>query len=352
MSGVIGIIIAILIFGLIIFIHELGHFTAAKLCGVKVNQFAIGMGPAIIKKQKGETLYALRLLPFGGYCSMEGEDAESDSERAFGNKKVWQKILIVSAGAIMNIILGFIAVAVMISTQDAITSSQVSWFQDGASSHESGLEIGDDIKSINGMHIFSEVDMSYQLQSDADGVFDFVVERDSKKIELKNVKFALDKTDKGNTLHLDFKVRPIEIGVGSVIEYTAKTSVSYARLVLISLKDLVLGKYKINDLSGPVGIVTVIGDVVSGNVGSSGIDWYNLIQQLLSMASLITINVGIFNLLPLPALDGGRLVFLIIEGIRRKPVPAKYEGYVHMAGFALLMALMLYITAHDIFKLF
>lgn len=352
MNAFIGIVIAILVFGLIIFIHELGHFVVAKLCKVKVNQFALGMGPAIFKFQRGETLYALRLLPFGGYCSMEGEDSESDNERAFCNKKVWQRILIVSAGAFMNLVLGLIVVMIMISTQDAITSSKISWFAEDAVSNQNGLMIGDEIKSINGMHIFSEVDMSYQLQSDSDGVFDFTVERNGETIELKDVKFAIDKTENGNVLHLDFKVSPIKITPLSVCEYSVKTSVSYGRLVLVSLKDLVLGKYKINDLSGPVGIVSVMSEVVGSNADSSGIDWHSLFQQLLSLAALITINVGIFNLLPLPALDGGRLVFLIIEAIRRKPVPAKYEGYVHAAGFALLMILMVYITAHDIFKLF
>lgn len=352
MNAFIGIIIAIIVFGLIIFIHELGHFTVAKLCKVKVNQFALGMGPAIIKFQKGETLYALRLFPFGGYCSMEGENDDSDNERAFCNKKVWQRILIVGAGAFMNLVLGLIVVMIMLSTQDAITSSQITWFSEDAVSNRSGLMIGDEIKSINGMHIFSEIDMSYQLQSDADGVFDFEVLRDGEIIELKDVTFALDETENGNVLHLDFKVSPIEITPLSVCEYSVKTSISYGRLVLVSLKDLVLGKYKINDLSGPVGIVSVMSEVVGSNADSSGIDWYSLFQQLLSLAALITINVGIFNLLPLPALDGGRLIFLIIEAVRRKPVPAKYEGYVHTAGFALLMVLMVYITAHDIFKLF
>ena len=352
MNAFIGIIIAILVFGLIIFIHELGHFVVAKLCKVKVDQFALGMGPAILKFQKGETLYALRLFPFGGYCSMEGENDESDNERAFCNKKVWQRILIVVAGAVMNLVLGLIVVMIMISTQDAITSSKISWFSKDAVSNQSGLMLGDEIKSINGMHIFSEVDMSYQLQSDEDGVFDFTVERNGETVELKNVKFALDETENGNVLRLDFKVSPIDITPLSVCEYSVKTSISYGRLVLVSLKDLVFGKYKINDLSGPVGIVSVMSEVVGSNAGSSGIDWYSPFQQLLSLAALITINVGLFNLLPLPALDGGRLIFLIIEAIRRKPIPAKYEGYVHTAGFALLMILMVYITAHDIFKLF
>ncbi len=352
MNAFIGIVIAIIVFGLIIFIHEFGHFTVAKLCKVKVNEFALGMGPALVKFKRGETLYALRLLPFGGYCSMEGENDESDNERAFCNKRVWQRILIVAAGAIMNLILGFIVVAIMLSTQDAITSSTITWFSDDATSSETGLELGDEIKSINGMHIFSEIDMSYQLQSDEDGVFDFTVLRDGETVELSGVTFALDETEDGNFLHLDFKVAPIEKGFFSVCEYSVKTSISYGRLVLVSLKDLVLGKYKINDLSGPVGIVSVLSDVVDSNADTSGIDWYSLFQQLLSLSALITINVGIFNLLPLPALDGGRLLFLIIEAIRRKPVPAKYEGYVHTAGFALLMLLMVYITAHDIFKLF
>ncbi|MBQ8108387.1 MAG: site-2 protease family protein, partial [Ruminococcus sp.] len=164
-----SIVIAILIFGLIITIHEFGHFLAAKLNGVKVNEFAIGMGPAIFKKKKGETLYALRVLPIGGYCAMEGEDSDSEDSRAFGNKPVWRRITIVIAGVVMNFILGFIVLCILTARSDAITTTKISEFEDKALSHKTGLEVGDEIVGINGMRIFTAMDMSYKFTNDEDG---------------------------------------------------------------------------------------------------------------------------------------------------------------------------------------
>lgn len=342
-----GIVVAILIFGLIVFIHELGHFVVAKACGVKVNEFALGMGPKLFGFKKGETLYALRLLPIGGFCAMEGEDAESKHERAFGNKKVWQRILIVIAGAVMNIILGFVLVVIMHSLEERLTSTTVSWFAETQTSHSTGLEIGDKILEINGMKIFTDMDISYQFQSDEDAVFDMVVERNGEKVELEGVTFLKDK----DGLHIDFKVVPDDVTVGNVIKYSFKTTASYARLVWVSLGDLITGTYKINDLSGPVGIVDSIGQVVDSEKSDEGIDWKALIDKLLYLAAFMTINVGIFNLLPLPALDGGRLVFLIVEAVRRKPVKPEHEGMVHFIGLALLMLLMLVVTFNDILRI-
>lgn len=353
----VSVIIAILVFGLIIFIHELGHFIVAKLSDVRVNEFALGMGPKLIKKQKGETLYSLRLFPIGGFCSMEGENDSSDNDRALCNKKVSRRIAIVVAGAIMNLILGFLFLMVMSATQPQYASTQISWFEDNALSQSTGLEIGDYIKKVNNFSIMTTSDLSYQLRSDKDGVFDMVVERDGKDIELKNVKFKMEtvNNDDGETshnLHIDFKVSPIERGVGTAITNSAKTSVSYARLVWVSLGDLITGQYNFSDLSGPVGIVSSINDVVESETTDTGIDWQALFEKILSMGALISINVGIFNLLPLPALDGGRLVFLIIEGIRRKPINPEKEGMVHFIGLALLMLLMIAVTLNDIGKLF
>ncbi len=352
----VSIIIAILVFGIIIIVHEFGHFIAAKKSGVRVNEFAIGMGPKLLSKQYGETRYSLRLLPIGGFCSMEGEDQSSDDERAFCRKSVIKRIIIVIAGALMNLILGFIFIVVMISLTDTYASTTVLWFEENASSQSSGLKVGDKVVNINGMHIFTDTDFAYQLQSDKDGVFDMTVIRDGDKKNLKNIKFTMTKSansssGRSSSLHIDFKVKPIERSFKSVVSQSWRRSVSYSRLIWISLGDLLTGQYKINDLSGPVGIVSAISDVVSNETTDRGINWIELFQNLLSMAALISINVGIFNLLPLPALDGGRLIFLIIEGIRRKPVSPEKEGVVHFVGLALLMMLMIYVTFNDVIKL-
>lgn len=344
------ILFALILFEVIILIHEFGHFIVAKKCGVKVNEFAIGMGPALLKKQKGETLYALRLFPIGGYCSMEGEDEESSDSRAFCRKSVPKRMAIVIAGIVMNLILGFVLLIIYTSLSAPITSTTVSKFEsENARSHVTGLEEGDKIIKINGIRIFTDMDISYQFQNDKDGVFDMTVLRNGEKTELKGV--TLD--TENNLLHIDFLVEPIEATPLTVISQSFKQGVTYSRLIYISLADLVTGKYSIRDLSGPVGIVNVIGDVIDSETDKeTGIDWRALSEQMLSLGAFITINIGLFNLLPLPALDGGRLIFLIIEAIRKKPVSAEREGMVHFIGLAALMLLMVIVTVSDIVKIF
>lgn len=338
------VIVAILFFGLIIAIHELGHFISAKLFKVKVNEFSLGMGPAIFKKKKGETQYALRCLPIGGYVSMEGEDEESEDDRAFCKKKWWKKFIIVAAGAIMNLILGFIFVAILTCMDDLIGTTQIHSFYENAASTQYGLEAGDVIKEINGTNIFSSRDISYCLQRDEDGIYDFVVERKGGKVELKGIQFERKTDEEGNsTIIYDFIVVGVEKNPLNVLTTAAKDTVSIARLIWLTLFDLVTGHYGINDLSGPVGTVSIIANATSQAV-SSGANF----DMIVYIMALITINVGVFNLLPIPALDGGRLFFILIEAIRRKPVPAKYESYIHAAGLALLMILMVVITFNDI----
>ena len=344
------IIIALLIFEVIIIIHELGHFVVAKLCGVKVNEFAIGMGPAIIKKKKGETLYAWRVLPIGGYCAMEGEDSESEDDRSFNKKSVPRRMAIVLAGITMNLILGFVLLVIYTVISAPITSNTVSKFEtEDAMSHVTGLRVGDEILSINGMHIFTDMDMSYQFQNDEDGKFDMVVLRDGEKVELNGVQFPYS----NKLMHIDFFVKPIEANFFTVTSYAFRHTVTDGRLIYITLIDMIRGKYKLSDLSGPVGIVNVIGDVIDSETSEEkGIDWAGLMEQMLSLAAFITINIGLFNLLPLPALDGGRLIFLIIEAVRRKPVPPEKEGMVHFIGMAALLLLMVVVTVSDVIKLF
>ncbi len=344
-----SIIIAILIFGLIIAIHELGHFLVAKACNVKVNEFSIGMGPVILKKKKKETQYSWRLFPIGGFCSMEGEDESSDDSRALCKKPVYQRILICVAGAVMNIILGLVIVLIMVSTSENLLIPKISGFAKNASSHETGLNVGDKIVKVNGMRILTINDLSYCFTTDKDGIFDMVVVRDGKKINLSGVTLLKDKGQNGKgKIHIDFAVTKDKKNVGAVLSHTFKDTISTAKTIWISLGDLIKGKYGLNDMSGPVGIVSVIGDSMKP---PNSANFAEMMQNLLYLASFITINVGIFNLLPLPALDGGRIMFLIIEGVRGKPVKPEHEGMVHFIGLALLMVLMVIVTFNDIIKL-
>ncbi|NMB30282.1 MAG: peptidase [Clostridiales bacterium] len=336
------VIIAIIVFGVIIAIHEFGHFTVAKLCNIRVNEFAIGMGPAIIKRRKGATLYAVRVIPIGGYVKMEGEDESSEDDRAFNKKPVYQRILVVVAGAVMNLLLGFIIIFVATLMSKGISTTVIASFNENAASHESGLQVNDKILKINGRRIFVDADIVFELLNDEDGITQMVVERNGDKIHLNDVKFDIEKNEDGTqSINFDFMVYGQKKNFTNIMKFTANKTVSTARIIWITLTDLIKGKYGINDLSGPIGVVDAI-----GQASSMGL------VELLALASFITINVGIFNLLPIPALDGGRIVFLVIEGIRRKPIKPEYEGYVHFIGLALLLILMLVVSVSDIVKLF
>ncbi len=345
MNTFLSILIAAVFFCLIIIIHELGHFTVAKLCGIRVDEFAVGMGPVIFKKQKGDTIYTIRLLPIGGFCAM-GEDEERCTPDSFRQKPVWARMATIAAGAVMNLVLGFILSLILLLVEGGAVSTQIVWFAEDAASSRYGLQLGDKITEINGVHIFSVKDITYQLGNDEDGVVDFVVKRDGKDVAVNGVKFAVeaDKETGKNTLIYDFKVLKEKVTPVNIIPYGFKNAVYYGRIVLMSLRDIIVGKYGLNDLQGPVGIVTVIGDVTE----KSGFDF----SFILDIATLVTINIGIFNLLPIPALDGGRLVFLLIEAVRRKALKAETEGMIHFVGFAALMLLMIFVTFNDVKNIF
>ena len=310
------ILFAILFFGVIILIHELGHFTVAKLSGIKVNEFAIGMGPKLLSFGKGETKYSLRLIPMGGYVQMEGEDEASEDERAFNQKPVWKRFLVVIAGAVLNIILGLVLVAILLTQQNLIGTTQIAGFHENASSQSSGLQEGDVITHINGTSVWSDRDISFLMARDRDGVIDFTVKRDGQKTELKNVKFDTREVDGQTVITFDF----IIIGENKTFWNVLKTSfletASMARLVWIAE-------------------ATTSGGFLNA----------------LSLMAFITINIGVFNLLPIPGLDGGRLFFLIIEGIRRKPINPKREGMIHAIGLVLMFALIAVVTFNDILRL-
>ena len=391
-----GIIIAIIIFGLIVTVHEFGHFICAKLSKVKVLEFSIGMGPKIIQKQFGETMYSLRALPVGGYCAMEGEDSENEDPRAFRNAKLWKRMVILVAGAVMNFVLGYCVLIPMVSMMNEVPTTTVSGFT-GMRNDESvsagfrlktvawqfgkrlsvpdlneeisPLEVGfggkltDDrtiiyyassreklkkgykIISINGTRVFSTLDLSFIFETATakDGKRDVVVKRDGEKIKLNDVEFynSIDGTE------WDFGLIYNEKSPKTVIKGSSDIFMSMSHIVGLSLKQLVTGKVEKEAVSGPVGVVKEINEVATQDTENKKDTVFNLLY----ITALITINVGIFNLLPIPGLDGGRLLFCFIELIRRKPIKPEHEGYVHLAGMLLLFGIMIFATYNDILKL-
>ena len=251
------IIIGILLFELIILIHEGGHFVTAKLCGVKVNEFALGMGPKLIKFKKGETLYSLRLFPIGGFCAMEGEDSESEDERAFVNKKVWQRIIIVVAGAVMNIILGLVLMMITLAPNKYFASSTVAVFADNATSSQQ-LKVGDEIKEINGYDIITSTDMSFAFATAKSNKLSMTVKRDGEYVNLTDVQLPTVESDGKEILQLDFKVAAIENNFGTLMSQTFLSTVSTVRMVWASLAGLVTGQFGLNEVSGPVGMTSAI----------------------------------------------------------------------------------------------
>ncbi len=340
------IIFAILFFGFIIISHELGHFSLARLFKVKINEFSIGMGPALLKKKRKETQYSLRLFPVGGYVSMEGEDEESADERAFCNKKPWKRFLIVVAGATVNILLGAVLLGILICGQDLIGTTQIHSFHGESQLEASGLKSMDTIKKINGRRVFSDTDISYLMMTDEDGKMDFVVERDGETLEINAVEFTKVTDDDGQEqIVYDMVICGVDKSFVNVIKATVGQTVSVARMVWMSLGDLISGKYGLKDVSGAIGTVGFIADTVEQSQQTT--DY----SALINIMAFISINIGVFNLLPIPALDGGRLFFLLIEMVFRKPVPAKYENWVHAVGMVLLLIFMALISFSDIFKL-
>jgi regulator of sigma E protease len=322
--------------------HELGHFTVAKLCHIKVNEFAVGMGPAIFKIKRGETLYALRILPIGGYCAMEGEDEDSPDERAFNSRPIWQRMLVLIAGAFTNIITGFILIVIITSMSGLIGTSIVAKFDAKSTSNAAGgMKVGDEITRINGASVHVTSDIMYDLVLDSDGVVDIQVKRAGQIVNLKNVRFPMvSDGNGGKVMSLDFKVLGENRSFSRVMHESYYQTISMVRLVWMTFFELFKGRFGLKDLAGPIGTTAAVGQAAS----------YGILN-LLNVAALIAVNLGVVNLFPLPALDGGRLLFLVVEAIRHKPVNPRYEGYVHFVGFAMLMLLMVVVSYNDILRL-
>lgn len=349
------ILIAILIFGVLIAVHELGHFLAAKACGVRVNEFSIGMGPQLFHKTKGDTEYSLRLLPIGGYCAMEGEDEDSDDDRALGRQVWWKKFIIFVAGAFMNFLTGLIIVICLYAGAQAFyTTEIVELNPDFPQQGEDGLMPGDTIYAINGERIYLKSDVSLIMGLGDTGTIDMTVLRDGKKLDRTLTKQVY--TDENGQ---EYEAYGFTYG-GTVeatpllrLQYSWYQTMDYVRIVRLSLQMLLSGSAGVNDLSGPVGIVSTITEVGKETEAEAGFG--AALESILYFAAMIAVNLAVMNLLPLPALDGGHVLFLLVNGIAvalfKKEIPSKYLNVINGIGFALLMALMLFVTFHDIVKL-
>lgn len=340
-QSVYPILIAVAFFEVIIIIHEAGHFFAARLMKVDVEEFSIGMGPKVFSIQGKKTKYSLRWFLIGGYCSMVGEDEESDSENALSNKSVLQRIFVIAAGAIMNLILGFLIVLIIVSSQSLVGTTQVAKFDENSVSSSYGLQKGDVITSIDGMRVFTSTDVTTGLSRSFDDKLDITVIRNGKEVFLKGVKFDTEKYEGKKYVRMDFWLYGKEKTPARVLKSAVTEFISYTRMVFLSVHDIFSGQYGLNDLSGPVGAVSIVSEAVKISM-----------RSVLRIMALITVNVGLFNLFPIPALDGWRLFLLVFEGIFKKKLPEKYEWIINSVGLVLLLGLMAVITFSDITKLF
>lgn len=342
-----SIVLAILIFEFLILIHEFGHYITARIFKVGINEFSIGMGPKIISKTSKKTniAYSLRALPIGGYVSMVGEDEENESEDSLNKKPVWQRFIIMAAGSVMNLLCGFILVGVLVGMlHDSLGNTTIAALTETAIENEAGLKVGDKIVSINGEKVHTSYDLQYTIFRDGTEDNKVKVVRDGKTIVLSGISFTEKVTENDSEVErYIFKVQREKFGFVTFFKHTFNRSFTTVEMVWESIIDLISGKYGIDQMSGPVGITNEIGKAAKNNDGG---------LSLVSLSAIIALNLGVMNLLPFPALDGGRIVFLIIEGIRRKPLKREVEGYIHFAGMALLLLLMLIITFKDVIKLF
>ncbi len=339
----------ILILGLIVLVHEFGHFFFSKLFGIYVYEFAIGMGPKIFSKKKGETEYSIRAIPIGGFCSLAGEDNEADDQenipkdRRLNAKPAWQRFLVMFFGAGNNFILALLILFIIglgwgAVSNDAIVSELV---KDGPA-EKAGIEVGDKILKINGNKVKSNDDVAIYIQIESkDKPITFTVDRDGSKKDIK-VKPVKEEVE-GNTIYRVgiMSSGKVEHGFLASVKYSFTKMGSLFRQMIITLKGLFTGGLSVKQLSGPVGIYNVVGTQREAGI-----------QNILYLIALLSVNVGFINLLPLPAFDGGRILFLIIEKIKGSPVSPELENKIHTIGFILLLVLMLYITFNDIIKLF
>ena len=337
------VVIAILVFGFLIFIHELGHYLAARMFKVGINEFAIGMGPKVLSHTSKKTgiVYSLRLLPIGGFVSMVGEDEESADENALNNKPVWQRMIVVAAGAFMNVLVGVLTVLIIVCGTEKLATNTIAQFNEGSTLQEYGLMVNDEIIKVGKRRVYTGRDLSEAIMFDGTKPVDITVRRNGETVVLEDVVFG-QMTESGMVFGtIDFKVYPEGRSFTNIVKHTVFYAKSTVSIIWKSLVYLVTGRVGVEQMSGPIGVTSAI-----GTAAKSG--W----KSLLDMCALLALNLGIFNMLPFPALDGGRFAFMLYELIFRKPVKREIEGYIHFAGLCLLMLLMVVVGFNDIRNLF
>ena len=355
MSNFWSIVFGILLFSFLIFIHELGHFLAAKASKVQVNEFAMFMGPAIFKKQIGETLYSIRCIPIGGYCAMEGEDEDTDNPRSFQKARWWKRLIILAAGSAMNFVAGFLLFAVAFAPMKTVVTPVIDNFESYSTINgPEGLREGDEILKIDGERIYVSDDVTLILALKGGETHDILVRRNGEKVLLDDLKMEAHPTkdEHGNdVMRYGMNLHSEDANFGSKLGYIWNYTIDNVRNTRLSLQMLITGQASFKDMSGAVGIVDMMTDVAA-----SSPSWTDALLNLLYFGGFIAVNLAVMNLLPIPALDGGRIVGLllttVIEAITRKKINPKYEGYIHAAGMILLLVLMAVITFKDIFTIF
>ena len=328
------IVYAILIFCFLIFVHEFGHFIVAKACGVKVNEFAIGMGPAIFKKQKGETLYAVRVFPIGGYCAMEGEDEDSDEPGAFNNQPAWQRACVLAAGSFMNL-LTCVVLLIIIAFCVGQTTTTIDEVAPDSPAMKAGIVSGDEIVAVDGQEIDKWDDLIQAVGYSKNETAEITVLRDGKE-ETLTAELEYDKDAGRNMIGITpvMAKNPVR-AISDGVKNTGKMTV----MMYDTLRQLLTGDVSVSELSGPVGIV-----YATNQAAKSGV------LYVIYLAALLSLNLAIINMLPFPALDGGRLLFLVIRLFTGKRVSDETEGKIHFIGICLLFALMIYVTFNDVLR--
>jgi regulator of sigma E protease len=362
LSGLISALIIILILGVLITVHELGHYLAARLCGVRVREFAIGMGPAFFKRQKvngkGEpegTKFSLRVLPIGGFCDLaEDEDSPEDDPAHFRNKTIWQKIFVLASGSLMNVLLGFLFFLMLYLSLPSMPMPDVLHLEDDFP-YADQIQVGDRFHSVNGHRVYNLNDFFFFLDRDTDRPYTFVMKRDGEKFTVEGAERTITSIvtdEEGNeSVRRTFGFRVFgaeELTFSRSVSHAAASSVSYVRLVWFSLGDLISGNVGMGEIMGPVGMGGFVNEIVSDESNRGG----DMMRRLLHLAGLVAVNLAVVNMLPVPALDGGRIIFLFISAflflVRKKPLDAKVEGYIHGVTMFLLFGLMILIFFNDI----
>ena len=336
-----GILIAILTFGVMIFLHEFGHYFAARLCHVKVLEFAVGMGPRLFShtSQKTGIQYSLCALPIGGYTAMQGEDGEDPDPGALVNRPRWQRLIVLLAGSFMNIVSGMIAMFIYLSITGMVGSCVVADFRENAVSN-AWLQEGDQIVAIDGRKMVDYTDVANTIMIDGIEAIDIEVIRNGETLLLEEVSFSTEEQEGVLVGVLDFRFLGVKPSLSVLIKQTFTQSFATVKMIYKTFIQLFTGRFGINGVTGPVGTVSVIAEAASMGF-----------LPILYLFVFISLNLGVMNLLPFPALDGGRILFILVEMVRRKPLNPKFEGYVHMAGMAVLLAFMAVVAVLDVMKL-